>query len=131
EYASRLRTMQRKARTSLEETGTDNLYLALGTLEWTEGTREGRAPLFLAPVRLAGGKGGSRFTIELDETRSVEPNYCLVEKLRVTWGLEIPELTDPGEDEAGIDVDNALAAAGTEVRRGGAECRDPGSTCGE
>lgn len=117
EYASRLRTMQRKARTSLEETGTDNLYLALGTLEWTEGTREGRAPLFLAPVRLAGGKGGSRFTIELDETRSMEPNYCLVEKLRVTWGLEIPELTDPGEDEAGIDVDNALAAVRSALLR--------------
>ena len=24
------------------------------------------------------------------------PNYCLIEKLRVTFGLEIPELSRPG-----------------------------------
>lgn len=109
-YSNRLRTMQRRARTSLEETGTDNLYLALGTLHWSEDTGPGRAPLFLAPVRLTGGRGHTRFGLEFDDTRQMEPNHCLVEKLRVDWGLEIPELIDPGEDEYGIDVAHALSA---------------------
>ncbi|WP_170163172.1 DUF4011 domain-containing protein [Bogoriella caseilytica] len=117
EYATRLRNLQRKARTTLEETGTDSLYLALGTLEWFEGARQGRAPLFLAPVRLTGGRGGTRFAVEFDDTRAMEPNYCLVEKLLVTWGLEIPELSDPGEDESGIDVSNALAAVRSALLR--------------
>src|SRR5699024_6535162 len=110
EYTRRLKNLQRKARTSLDETGTDNLYLALGTLHWTDHGKEGRAPIFLLPVRLTGGRGGSRFTLSIDETRSLQPNYCLVEKLRTTWGLKIPELTDPGEDDSGIDVANSLAA---------------------
>ncbi|MHA7618118.1 DUF4011 domain-containing protein [Cellulosimicrobium cellulans] len=119
QYTTQLRGLQRKARASLEETGTDSLYLTLGTLEWKEptGSKEGRAPLFLMPVRLTGGRGGTAFTLELDDTRTLEPNFCLVEKLRVAWGLEIPELTEPGEDESGIDVAGALAAVRTTLLR--------------
>lgn len=117
EYGTRLRNLQRKARTTLEGTGTDSLYLSLGTLEWSERSREGRAPLFLAPVKLLGGRGDTPFLIELDETRSMEPNYCLIEKLRVSWGLDIPELTDPGEDESGIDLGNVLAAVRSALLR--------------
>ncbi|MFD6176394.1 MULTISPECIES: DUF3320 domain-containing protein [unclassified Isoptericola] len=118
QYTNRLRTLQRKARASLEETGTDTLYLTLGTLEWQEPNgKEGRAPLFLLPVRLVGGRGGTSFSLERDDTRTMEPNYCLVEKLRVAWGLELPELTDPGEDESGIDVAGALASVRTTLLR--------------
>lgn len=115
EYTNRLRSIQRRARTSREETGASSLYLVIGTLEWTEGSREGRAPIYLAPIRIVGGRGGTPFSIELDESREVEPNYCLIEKLRTGWGLDIPELTDPGEDESGIDVAKGLAAIRTAI----------------
>lgn len=117
EYHRRIRNLARKARTATEETGTSSLYLALGTMEWKERAKDGRAPLFLVPIRLVGGRGTRPFELVIDETRSVEPNYCLVEKLRVTWGLTIPELTDPGEDQSGIDVSGALAAARSAILR--------------
>jgi DNA polymerase III delta prime subunit len=119
EYHRKLRGLARKAKTALEETGTDSLYLTLGTLEWTESGKEGRAPLFLVPVKLVGGRGLTTFTLALDETRQVEPNYCLVEKLRVSWGLNVPELSDPGEDESGIDLVGALAAIRSALLRKG------------
>ncbi|WP_020016573.1 DUF4011 domain-containing protein [Promicromonospora sukumoe] len=119
EYHRKLRSLARKAKTTLEETGTDSLYLTIGTLEWTESGKEGVAPLFLVPVKLIGGRGLTTFTLALDETRQVEPNYCLVEKLRVSWGVTVPELTEPGHDESGIDVEGALAAVRSALLRKG------------
>lgn len=108
EAAIRLKGLQRKAATAREETGSDTLYLALGTLEWSERGRDGRAPLFLVPIRLVGGRGQRGYTVEQDPTREVEPNYCLHEKLRNDFGLSLPELVDPGSDESGIDIDGSL-----------------------
>lgn len=119
EYHRKLRTLARKAKTTLEETGTDSLYLTIGTLEWSEGGKQGVAPLFLVPIKLIGGRGATPFTLALDETRQVEPNYCLVEKLRVSWDVTVPELTDPGQDESGIDVEGALAAVRSVLLRKG------------
>jgi DNA polymerase III delta prime subunit len=119
EYHRKLRTLARKAKTTLEETGTDSLYLTIGTLEWSESGKDGIAPLFLVPVKLVGGRGSTTFTLALDETRQVEPNYCLVEKLRLSWGVAVPELTDPGQDESGIDVEGALAAVRSALLRKG------------
>lgn len=108
-YNARMLGLSRKARTAIEETGANNLYLALGTLTWTERTRTVRAPLFLMPVQLTGGRG-ALWRIRLDETGAVVPNHCLIEKLRVSRGLVIPELLDPGADDAGIDLPRALQA---------------------
>ncbi len=110
EASTRLKGLQRKAATAREETGSDTLYLALGTLEWTERGREGRAPLFLVPIRLSGGRGQRGFAVEQDPTREVEPNYCLHEKLRNDFGLDLPELVDPGSDDSGIDIDGSLSS---------------------
>lgn len=110
DYHSKLRGLARKAKTALEETGTDSLYLTIGTLEWDESGKQGKAPMFLVPVKIMGGRGTTPFTLVLDETRQVEPNYCLVEKLRASWGLHVPELINPGEDDSGMDIEGALAA---------------------
>lgn len=110
EYSRRLKNLQRRARTAVEETGSDILYLTLGRLRWTEDKREGNAPLFLVPVRLLKGRGTSPFEIALDPDRAREPNFCLHEKLRGTWGLDLPQLVTPGEDAAGIDIDGAIGA---------------------
>ncbi|MGQ0572778.1 MAG: DUF3320 domain-containing protein [Pseudonocardia sp.] len=109
-YPARLRGLAHKARTIREETGANNLYLALGSLLWELDGRALRSPLILVPVTLAAAGRGGRYRVALDEAGSSTPNYCLVEKLRQTHGLTIPGLADPATDDAGIDLDAAFDA---------------------
>ena len=119
DYHRVFKGLARKAQTALEETGVNSLYMAVATLEWEERGRTGKAPVFLVPVKLSGGRGNRSYTVELDDTREVQPNYCLVEKLRVSWGLQLPVLTDPDADEAGLDIPGALATIRSELLRAG------------
>ena len=93
--------------------GTNSLYLALGTIAWTENTsnrgiskpKDFLAPLYLYPVILEGGKG-SPYTIRLDPNGEVTPNYCLHEKLkRAPYNLDLQELVNPEYDEKGLNFD--------------------------
>lgn len=111
-YTPRLRYLAYKAKTIVEETGANNLYLTFGMLKWRFNDRELRSPLFLVPVTLASANRGTSYRISLDEAGSSTPNYCLIEKLRVSFGLEIRGLANPVEDSSGVD----LAAAFTAVR---------------
>ncbi|OBG78137.1 MULTISPECIES: DUF4011 domain-containing protein [unclassified Mycobacterium] len=112
-YKTKLRYLAAKAKTIIEETGANNLYLTFGMLSWGFDDRELRSPLVLVPVTLSTANRGERYTLTLDETGVSTPNYCLVEKLRVAFGLEIPELKKPAQDASGID----LAATFNAVRR--------------
>ncbi|MBB2923541.1 DUF4011 domain-containing protein [Cellulomonas cellasea] len=112
-YATRLRGLAYKARTVVEETGANNLYLASGSLVWTLDGRELRSPLVLTPVRLVTRSREQAYRLELDETGASTPNYCLLEKLRQVHGLTVPGLAEPALDGAGIDVDAALLALRT------------------
>jgi Protein of unknown function (DUF4011)/AAA domain/REase_MTES_1575/Protein of unknown function (DUF3320) len=116
-YQSRLRGLAYRARTVIEETGANNLYLSLGTLVWELDHRALRSPLVLVPVRLRPAGRGGHYRLALDDTGSSTPNYCLLEKLRQVHGLPLPGLADPAADGAGIDVDSAFAS----VRRALAE----------
>ena len=49
-YVTRFRNLAYKARTIAEETGANNLYVALGSLVWDIEGREVRSPLILVPV---------------------------------------------------------------------------------
>lgn len=109
-YASKLRALAHKARTVLEETGANNLYLALGTLVWDLDGRTLRSPLILVPVTLAPAGRGGHYRLVLDEAGASTPNYCLIEKLRQSHGLDLPGLVDPPTDSAGIDLDAAFDA---------------------
>jgi hypothetical protein len=108
-YLPRLRNLAYKAKTVQEETGANNLYLALGSLVWELDGRPLRSPLVLIPVVLAPmGRTGS-YRLSLDEAGSSTPNYCLLEKLRQLHGLVVPTLTEP-VDGGGLDLDTALEA---------------------
>jgi hypothetical protein len=122
-YTSKLRYLAYKAKTIAEETGANNLYLALGTLHWKLDDRELRSPLVLVPISLTSTSRGERYRITLDEAGASTPNYCLLEKLRVSFNLQIPGLANPEEDASGIDlagafraVREAIAAAGLPFR---------------
>ncbi len=109
-YVPKLRALVYKARTIVEETGANNLYLAFGMLRWTFNDRELRSPLVLIPVTLESGGGGKAFRVSIDEAGESTPNYCLLEKLRLSFGLDIPGLANPVKDDSGIDLSAAFAA---------------------
>lgn len=109
-YTNRLRALASKAKTLVEETGANNLYLAFGTLRWTFNDRELTSPLILVPVTLESVSRGQSFRIVLDEAGASTPNYCLLEKLRVSFGLEIPGLQNPAEDASGINLPEVFNA---------------------
>src|SRR5687768_12344838 len=110
-YLPRLRNLAYKAKTVLEETGANNLYLALGSLAWELDGRPLRSPLVLIPVVLTPmGRTGS-YRLALDESGSSTPNYCLLEKLRQLHGLTVPTLTEAVDGT--LDLDAAFEAVRT------------------
>ncbi|MFZ4842478.1 DUF3320 domain-containing protein [Mycetocola saprophilus] len=110
-YSTRLRALAYKARTITEETGANNLYLALGMINWTLDDRTLRSPLILVPITLTGTARGQSFRIEIDEAGESTPNFCLLEKLRVTFGLDVSALASPIHDDSGIDLDAIFTAS--------------------
>src|ERR687885_888795 len=100
-YLPRLRHLAYKAKTVREETGANNLYLALGSLVWELDGRPLRSPLVLVPVTLAPTSRTGAYRITLDDAGSSTPNYCLLEKLRQGDGPPRPRLTEPRGGGAG------------------------------
>ncbi|SNS94631.1 Part of AAA domain-containing protein [Asanoa hainanensis] len=110
-YRNAMRGLQRDARTMEQETGSNYLYLTLGTLVHPKTTGDDAyAPLFLLPVRIEGGTGRRGYTLAIDGSEIASPNYCLVEWLRVKHRVQISELERPIRDEHGIDIPKTLAA---------------------
>lgn len=109
-YTTRLRALAAKAKTVTEETGANNLYLAFGTLRWELNDRQLQSPLVLVPVTLESVSRGQSFRLVLDEAGASTPNYCLLEKLKVSFGIEVPGLANPATDAAGIDLGAAFDA---------------------
>jgi DNA polymerase III delta prime subunit len=107
ELEARMVELYRAARNTLQESGANTLFLALGFLSWTRDDRAGqryRAPLILVPVSLDRKSVRSGFTLTLhdDEPRF---NPTLIEMLRQDFKLNLG-ITD-GElpkDDAGLDV---------------------------
>ncbi len=91
---SRLLKTERDARTFIEEQGVNILYLALGMLRWyeAESSQESRkAPLILVPVALERSNVRARFRLLYTE-EEIEQNLPLVNKLRVEFGVDFPEM---------------------------------------
>ncbi|NEE03707.1 DUF4011 domain-containing protein [Phytoactinopolyspora halotolerans] len=120
-YVTRMRNLAYRARTIVEETGANNLFLALGSLVWSHEGRDLRSPLVLLPVRLVGRSRRTAYRIELDEAGGSTPNYCLLEKLRQLHGLEVPALAGPARLQPGSDLGRVF----DELRTALAETRLP------
>ncbi|NVM96178.1 DUF4011 domain-containing protein [Arthrobacter wenxiniae] len=109
-YNAKMRSLAYKAKTQTQETGANNLYLALGSLLWELDGRALRSPLVLIPVTLTSAGKNGLYRVTLDEAGQSTPNYCLLEKLAQSHGLRIPGLAEPAEDGSGIDLDAAFNA---------------------
>jgi hypothetical protein len=92
----RLLTIYYDARTSIEETGINILYLALGALKWYEAdttTEERYAPLLLLPVELTRESAKERFKVKW-AGEEITSNLSMLEKMRLDFGLELPAVPD-------------------------------------
>ena len=94
------RTIRSRARSGVEETGVNFLYLALGMLEWYEDEKAQkplRAPLVLIPVeveRSFDARAG-RYAYSLKYTgEEVPANLSLQKRLERDFGLTLPEMTE-------------------------------------
>ena len=101
ELEGQLRSIYGAANLAINETGANILYLALGFLEWYESDDSDiarLAPLILIPVEIERGKLDKKSGIYLYSIKPFEdeflPNLSLREKLRVDFGLALPEI-DP------------------------------------
>jgi len=108
-YHEQLDTLSRKivsaAKTAIEESGANMLYLVFGFLEWYESDDSKQphlAPLIVLPVTIerAGGKGKAVETVLEYSGEDVETNLSLVEKMRRDFGIEIPLLEDNDTPES-------------------------------
>lgn len=96
----------RTARSSLQESGANTLYITLGMLEWYESEKSEKvrkAPILLIPVQLTRKRAGLawRLSISDDETRI---NSTLFEKLRKDFGLNFNALRELPTDDSGVHV---------------------------
>ena len=115
----RLVTLFRRAKSDLQEGGTNTLFLAAGFLRWKKSesdTRAYRAPLLLIPVKLERRSARSDFRIGHHED-GVRINSTLLELLKRDFEIRIPELEgELPSDASGIDVPQILETVRRKVR---------------
>jgi very-short-patch-repair endonuclease len=95
----RLLSIYYDARTSVEETGINILYLALGALKWfeaDEAVEERYAPLLLIPVELSRESAEQRFKLRWSG-EEITSNLSLLEKMRLEFGLDLPAVPESDE----------------------------------
>ncbi|MDM8557840.1 DUF4011 domain-containing protein [Candidatus Parabeggiatoa sp. HSG14] len=96
----RCKKLAREARTAIEETGNNLLYLAAGFLEWyedTSSTTPVKAPLILMPVKLERVllPSSSIYDYVLSyRDEDIETNISLAEKLANDFNLKLPLFSD-------------------------------------
>lgn len=102
----KLKELFRAAKVSLEENGTNTLYLALGLLKWYENERSTKAryaPIVLLPIEITRRSALSGFSLRL---RDDDPmmNFTILEKIKQDFKIEINGLDPLPADEHGIDI---------------------------
>ncbi|BDH78329.1 hypothetical protein ATCC27039_24550 [Actinomyces naeslundii] len=117
ERVQRLQALATSARTAVEETGANNLYLAIGTLHWDSDGSRLHSPLILIPVNLE--RTGDDFRLILDETGASTPNYSFLDRFARDTDIELTELRTPRLDEHGIDLRATLDGVRDRLRRAG------------
>jgi very-short-patch-repair endonuclease len=117
ELEARLRDLRNKAETAIEEAGANICYVAVGLLEWFESQsshKERLAPLLMVPVRIAKGRldsasGTYHYAIAFTG-EDIIPNLSLREKLRIDFGLALPDLDEATLPEAYFSAVERLIA---------------------
>lgn len=113
-----LKYLYRAARTSLEENGASNLYLALGLLRWLDADNSAEAhyaPILLIPVDIVRSSGINNYAIRARD-EEVSLNITLSELLRQQHDIDLSALNVLPADESGIDVKRIFAFIRENIR---------------
>lgn len=113
-----LKTLYRESRTSIQENGSNALFLAIGFLKWYESDLSEIprfSPIILYPIEIVRKGGGSGYRIRYSD-EEVQINTTLLEKIRTDLEIEIPGLNPLPQDDKGIDVSYILNTIRTAVK---------------
>ena len=101
-----MKYLSRQAKLSLEENGSNTLFLALGFLKWYENdisTKERYSPLILVPIDITKRIQDKSYSVKIRDEEAIF-NVTLLEFLRQNYGMDIGGLDPLPQDESGIDV---------------------------
>jgi very-short-patch-repair endonuclease len=97
----RLNRLYTDSHAIMQEQGVNVLFLALGFLRWFEPNFPDlarHAPLLLVPVKLVRAKAGSRYSLNFDATQEIITNFTLKTRLKIDFGIHLPEISDEIEE---------------------------------
>ena len=117
-FLTRMRRTASEAKSILQETGSNGLFLALGSLSWTVPQGDVESPLILIPVTLTPKNRGKSFMLALEES-GVTPNFSLVEKLKIEHKINLDGLANLATDKFGIDIDGTIKYVREELVKAG------------
>ncbi len=101
-----MKHLQRQAKLSLEENGTNTLYLALGFLRWYESDISEKpryAPLVMIPVDIVKKLVTNTYSIRIRDDEA-QMNITLLELLKQDFGIGLSGLDPLPTDENGVDI---------------------------
>jgi superfamily I DNA and/or RNA helicase/very-short-patch-repair endonuclease len=124
---TRLRRIMSKANSVIQETGKNQLFLALGFLKWKEHATADEycfAPLIMIPVEIKRGIIDNktrcyRFKVEYTGEDLI-PNLSLIEKLKKEFDIALPDFNDRdvlSDDESELDPEKYLVAVSEAVAK--------------
>lgn len=108
EVYRRLTDLYHDAKTEIEESGVNTLFLSIGVLQWLEpgagaNRKSYRAPILMVPVRLERSSMAEGVKMyRLDEETTI--NTTLIEFLRTQFEMVIPGLDPLPTDDSGVNV---------------------------
>ncbi|MBR2593376.1 MAG: DUF3320 domain-containing protein [Firmicutes bacterium] len=110
ELENRMKYLARQAKLSIEENGSNTLYLALGFLKWyeTDTSEKARyAPLVLIPVDLTRKILNKSYSVKMRD-EDPQMNITLLEYLRQEYQININGLDELPLDEHGVDLNKVF-----------------------
>ena len=114
EFRKRISDLYHDAKTAIEESGVNTLFLAIGSLQWVDPSagknrKPYRAPILMVPVRLERASMADGVKMyRLDEDATV--NTTLAEFLRSQFSLTVQGIDPLPIDDSGVDVPLVLKA---------------------
>lgn len=106
ELENNLKQLYRSAKTSMEENGTNTLFLAVGFLRWFESDLSEKvryAPIILIPIDIVRNVRNKGYVIR-SRQEETQVNITLLEYLRQDHNINISGLDPLPEDEHGVDI---------------------------
>lgn len=107
----RLKTIYRSAKSSVEESGANTLFLTFGAIKWFESEKSERprfAPIILIPVEIKKKISTGEYTLSISD-EDAHLNISILEKFKQDFDMDVPSLIELPQDDSGIDVTKVFA----------------------